>query len=426
MERGVPPVPAGVGCVDDVARRLRELRAWAGLSEREVHRRVCRARTVRGVVELPAFDTVHRCFSFGRKRLNEDLVVEIADVLGGDALRWRQALQGIASGLTAEYGHAELRLLHHYWHTAASAMDRYAPYESHRRPVAHSPAPVFSSRADAIAWLDAERSTLVAVAGPHSAEFSALLGQYLEGGCHYRDAEALHATAAWSSCPSTRANALRRLSVVRWKAGQYPAALAGLREALTLFRACDDHAGEGKALNNLGSVYRRMGRHDEALRCYPRSIAVAGRTADPDAEANARNCLGILLAGLGRHAAAEEQQRHALALFRDIGNQSGVCRAWCDLGDVLMRTGRYEAALRCFPLAMSAAVDIGDQVGLGLALARDWLTRAQLGVGAPADRLDQVRRIAAETGDFGLELELQRAMPCTAPSASRSCGRSLS
>ncbi len=394
-----------------MVRRLRELRAWAGVSEREVHRRVRRARIVHGVVELPAFDTVHRCFSFGRKRLNEDLVVEIAAVLGGDASRWRLALQGLAGGRPPEPaqvdGRVELRLLHNYWQTAVSAMDRYAPYESHQRPVAHAPAPVFSSRADAIAWLNAERSTLITVAGAHSADFSELLAQYLEGGCHYRDAEALHARAARSSCPRTRANALRRLSVVRWKTGRYQAALACLREALALFRACGDHAGEGKTLNNLGSVYRRMGRHQEALRCYPRSIMVAGRTSDPDAEANARNCLGILYAWLGRHSAAEEQQRLALDLFRDIGNQSGVCRVWCDLGDVLMRTERYDAALRCFPLAMAAAADIGDQVGLGLALTRDWLTHARRGTGASPDRLDRARHIAAETGDLGLELEIR-------------------
>lgn len=409
VDRGVPPAPAGAGCVDDVVRRLRALRAWAGLSEREVHRRVCRARTARGVAELPAFDTVHRCFTPGRTRLNEDLVVEIAAVLGGDALRWRQALQDLA-GAEPAGERVELRLLHHYWHTAASAMDRYAPYERHQRPVAYGPAPVFTSRTDAIAWLDAERSTLVTAAGAHSAEFSELLTQYLEGGCHYRDAEALHARAARSSCPRTRAHALRRLSVVRWKTGRYQAALACLQEALALFRACGDHAGEGKALNNLGSVYRRMGRHDEALRCYPRSILVAGRVVDPDAEANARNCLGILYTLLGRHSAAEEQQRLALDLFRDIGNQSGVCRVWCDLGDVLMRTERYDAALRCFPLAMAAAEDVGDQVGLGLALTRDWVTRARLGTVAPADRLDQARLIAATTGDCNLEREIRSSL----------------
>ncbi|WP_370942060.1 tetratricopeptide repeat protein [Amycolatopsis sp. cg5] len=406
LERGVPPAPDGAGCVDEVVRRLRELRAWAGVSEREAHRRVCRARAAREVAELPAFDTVHRCFSTGRKRLNEDLVLEIATALGGDTLQWRQALQGLAGGPAAS-PNPESLLLQHYWNTAVSAMDRYAPYESHRRPLTHAPAPVFNTRADAIAWLDAERSTLITIAGSHSAEFSALLSQYLEGGCHYRDAATLHATAARSSCPVTRANALRRLSVMRWKTGQYPAALDCLREALALFRACEDLAGEGKALNNLGSLYRRMGRHHEALRCYPRSIMLA---TDPDAEANARNCLGIVHARLGDHRAAEEQQRLALDLFRDIGNQSGVCRVWCDLGDVLRRTERFDAALRCFPLAMSAAADIGDQVGLGLALARDWLTHTLAGAGAAPERLEQARRIAAETGDCALELEISQGL----------------
>lgn len=91
MEPPPPPDPDDTCSLDELVARLRELRVWAGPSEREVHRRVARARRARGVAEKPSYDTVHRCFQPGRTRLNGDLVAEIAQVLGADGARWRRA-----------------------------------------------------------------------------------------------------------------------------------------------------------------------------------------------------------------------------------------------------------------------------------------------------------------------------------------------
>lgn len=89
-----PPGPDGARSIGELAARLRALQAWSGLSVREIHRRVTQQRRARGVVELPALDTVHRCLKPGRVRLDQDLVVDIARALLGDDLRaaeWRQA-----------------------------------------------------------------------------------------------------------------------------------------------------------------------------------------------------------------------------------------------------------------------------------------------------------------------------------------------
>ncbi|WP_217208804.1 tetratricopeptide repeat protein [Streptomyces sp. AC550_RSS872] len=91
MEPPQQPEPDGLRSLDELAARLGELRTWAGLSVREVHRRVARARRARGVPEEPSYDTVHRCFRLGRTRLNADLLAEIAQVLGAEGARWRRA-----------------------------------------------------------------------------------------------------------------------------------------------------------------------------------------------------------------------------------------------------------------------------------------------------------------------------------------------
>ncbi|WBB62766.1 tetratricopeptide repeat protein [Streptomyces sp. WMMC500] len=96
---GALPQPDGARTVDDLVSRLRELRVWAGVSEREVHRRVVRARADRGVPEVPAFDTVHRCFRPGRRRLDAELLADVAEALvAGGAGRWRAAHARVVGG----------------------------------------------------------------------------------------------------------------------------------------------------------------------------------------------------------------------------------------------------------------------------------------------------------------------------------------
>lgn len=93
-----PPSPVGAQSYDELTARLRALRAWAGISHRELHRRVVRARRARRIAELPAYDTVHRCLQPGRRRLDVELVTEIAAALlgGGEAVaEWRRAHRAI-------------------------------------------------------------------------------------------------------------------------------------------------------------------------------------------------------------------------------------------------------------------------------------------------------------------------------------------
>ena len=84
----------------ELSDRLRVLHAWSGLSYREIHRQVARARRLRGTVEIPALDTVHRCLRPGRVRLDVDLMVDIVTVLLGcasdaEAAAWRAAHRSV-------------------------------------------------------------------------------------------------------------------------------------------------------------------------------------------------------------------------------------------------------------------------------------------------------------------------------------------
>src|SRR5947208_3244148 len=96
---GAPPDPAGADSWSELSQRLRVLRAWAGVSYRELHRRVLRLRRERGVPELPVYNTIYRCLQPGRARLDADLVADIARALLSDekaVAGWRQSCAAIA------------------------------------------------------------------------------------------------------------------------------------------------------------------------------------------------------------------------------------------------------------------------------------------------------------------------------------------
>ncbi|GLZ33623.1 hypothetical protein Lesp02_58110 [Lentzea sp. NBRC 105346] len=102
---GDPPSPQGARTFEDLAGRLRALKSWSGLSYHEIHRRVVAFRRGRGIAEIPAYNTVFRCFQPGRTRLDVELVVQIALVLLGDdsasAAEWRLAHQ-VITGVATE------------------------------------------------------------------------------------------------------------------------------------------------------------------------------------------------------------------------------------------------------------------------------------------------------------------------------------
>jgi hypothetical protein len=98
---------------DDLAAGLQELRLDAGLSYRELHRRVVRDRRRRRIPELPAYDTIYRCLQPGRARLDPELVGDIVRALGAsDVESWRQACRALARfGVTATVAVGDLPVL---------------------------------------------------------------------------------------------------------------------------------------------------------------------------------------------------------------------------------------------------------------------------------------------------------------------------
>ena len=251
------------------------------------------------------------------------------------------------------------RLFDLYRARAAAAMDILHSAEAHRRPhppPAASPTPPLHDAAAALAWLDAERSNLVAACAyaavhgwpQHSIQLATILFRYLDTGGHCPDALAIH-THARHAARHTRdraaeAHALINVAGVHFQQGRYAMTADHVRQALTLFAEVGDRRGEARALGNLGVVLWRHSRYEEATAALLQARAMHRENGDRAGEAETLDHLGLVEERQGRYELAAEHHREALDLFRALGHRVGEAAALNNLGHAYVQQGRYELA----------------------------------------------------------------------------------
>jgi tetratricopeptide (TPR) repeat protein len=348
------------------------------------------------------------------------------------------------------------RLFDYYLAAAAAAVDTLHPAEPHRRPRVRrpgTPAPAVSDLDTALAWLDNERPTLVAVAAhaashgwpTHAIQLSTTLFRYLDGG-HAGDALTIHGhahrAALWSNDRTAQANALTNLGTAQVLLGQYRQAADHLQQALALFRQTGDPVGRARALNNLGNVDTRRGRYRSAADHYAQALAQYQQVGDRIGEARALGNLGALELRLGRQQAVTADHDHAprpdsqpgegtseadvltslggangypdwrgmaadhlqqaLALFRHCGDRIGESWVLDNLGTLHTHVGQPAHATELHQQALAIVRKIGDRDGEVWSL--NSLGEAAQSAGRPADAIihhTNALAIVADTGDRG-------------------------
>jgi tetratricopeptide (TPR) repeat protein len=307
----------------------------------------------------------------------------------------------------AERRAALTRLFDHYLATGAEAVNRQFPATAHWRPAiapAGTPAPVLAEPRDAMAWLDTERHTLIAVATHtatagwpgHTIRLARVLSYYLEGG-YYPDALIVHGhaldaaraggdlaaqayalrdigyirvhtgpleTAAdnfrrardlfeQTGVRAGQARALHNLGIVAERSGDYPGAIGHVEQALALYRQADDRTGEAGVLLSLGILLRREGRFPEAIGYLEESLAVARATGNRRGEAYALNGLGETEVQAGRYASAHDHLRQSLALLEQLANRNGLASVLDSLGALAHRMGERDRATAYYEKALA-------------------------------------------------------------------------
>nr|WP_232108375.1 tetratricopeptide repeat protein [Streptomyces gossypiisoli] len=199
----------------------------------------------------------------------------------------------------------------------------------------------FSDRTEALGWMDAERTGLVAaVQWADEGRFAvgALgladgLGEYLEWRRFFDD---------WITVTRVALQAASRLGSRRTEAGVW-----------------NDH----------GIALRRVGRVEEAMEAFTRARDLHQELeADPDFDARTWNNLGNVLGVSGRTAEAIDALTRARDLYGTLGDQHREAFAWNNLGNALQEAGRAEEAIDALTNSWRLYEEVGDRHGQGMAL----------------------------------------------------------
>jgi DNA-binding SARP family transcriptional activator/tetratricopeptide (TPR) repeat protein len=267
------------------------------------------------------------------------------------------------------------RLLDFYLHTAAMAMDTLSPADQHRRPRVLAPvaaAPPVSEPDAARAWLDAQRTTLIAAAAyaaengwpGHAIRLAGVLWRYLATGTHLPEAITLltwaRRAAAASGDRAAEAEALTNLGITDARVGRFQPAAGRFQQALAFYGGIGDDAGRARALQNLGIVLIQEGRYADAVGYVREALALYREVGDRVGILRALGNLGGIDYWQGRYQASALHFREALALAREIGDPTGEAYA-LGLGDIEVRMGRYEQAMPYFEAGLATAREIGDR-----------------------------------------------------------------
>jgi len=284
----------------------------------------------------------------------------------------------------AESNAAAERLLDYYLHTAL-ATSRYTA----RRPAAYSSpppartpadAPDVSDRARAVAWLEDERTNLLAAAGyaaasgqtQHAIRLADAMKSFLFGYGHWDQATALHRAVLAAACQAAdqpgQAFALLQLGVLAHVTGDLASATASLTQAADLYRAVGDGAGQVEAFYFLGGTQRDTGDYRASAASFRQALTLAGRLDDQVGQASALVGLGSAQLATGKYPAATTSYQQALALWRKTENRVGQAGALHGLGFVQLETGEYPAATASFQQALALARETRYRLGQALTL----------------------------------------------------------
>jgi tetratricopeptide (TPR) repeat protein len=306
------------------------------------------------------------------------------------------------------------RLFDFYLATAAAAMDTLHPAVSHLRPRIPPPAtpmPDVAAPDTAHAWLDIERSILVAVAAhtaahgwpTHTTRLSGTLFRYLDGGYH-TNALAIHGQALRAAQDTNdlagQSHALTSLGTAHLMLGRHGPAADHFHQALHLAERAGDVAGQVRALGNLGIVEAHLGRHQSAAGHFEQALALYRQAGDRSGEAHTLTNLGIVERRLGRYQPAADHYQQALALYRQAGHRSGEANTLNSLGIVETKLGRHGPATGHLHQALALYRQLGDRTGEAWTL--DSLGILHTGLGQPTEAtacFQQALAVFHETGE---------------------------
>ena len=294
-----------------------------------------------------------------------------------DLIRFYARAQAETEESVEERTAAVARLLRHYLDHVTSAADLLYP-QILRAPSSTSdsaPRVGFADVQQALAWLESERTNLVAAVGhasnhgPHDLAWrlaDALRGHlYLNR--HTADWEqvAAHGVAAAQADGDLygQATSWISLAMLRWTSGDHQRAIEHHTTALALTRRLGWDEAETATLSNLGNAYAELGQLDRATVHYRRALRLDRRAGRRAAAATKIANLGAACWFMGQLAQALDHDLEALAEYLAVGDRFNQARTLRNLGHVQHALGRMDDALASLTQALTIHRDIDDRHG---------------------------------------------------------------
>ncbi|MFF5256646.1 tetratricopeptide repeat protein [Streptomyces leeuwenhoekii] len=251
----------------------------------------------------------------------------------------------------------------------------------------------FADRGQALAWLDSERSGLVAAAlwareeryADTAVRLALCLWTYLHWRRYFDDlitvSRAAQEAAHRVGNRHNEAAAWSNLGSALGEVGRVEEAIDAHTRDLDLCQAVGDRHGEAGAWNNLGLALRRAGRAEEAIDAHTRDLDVCQAVGDRHGEAGAWNNLGLALRRAGRVEESIDAHTRARDLYQAVGDRHGEALGRNNLGLALGEAGRVEEAIEAFGTALEICREFQDwyragQILKNLALAHEVADRA--------------------------------------------------
>lgn len=327
------------------------------------------------------------------------------------------------------------RLFDHYRWTAAQAAAGYAPHEGSVRTLVEDPGtecPPLGNFELAKAWLDAERSNLIAVVRSAAelgrarpvTDISTVIHYYLDTRNYYREAEVLHECAvALATDDVSRSRAHNNLGCIYWRLGRYADGRDCYQRALDLTRKTGNRIGTGKALGNVALGHFRLGRYRESIECFEQALTIFHEEKEErmSSASTTRGGLGWSLLRVGRAAEALERFDEGLSIARQLGeNTFEEAYALANVGNAHARLGCHDVATEYGEAALELSRKLGFRTGEADALNLLGRMRLREGDAQEAVRLQQQAvDLTVDIGSRAMTVEMRNDLGASLMAADR-------
>ncbi|MGH2854440.1 MAG: tetratricopeptide repeat protein [Solirubrobacteraceae bacterium] len=246
-----------------------------------------------------------------------------------------------------------------------------------------------SRHAQALAWLEAERRSLVAAIEGRAAErdwgaviaMTFALVDFFSLRSHWDDSTRTHELALLAAREAGKrqieGEVLNSLAIVYCDRNRWEQAITRFTQALAIYRELGDRLGEGKALNNLANAYREQSHRDEAIANYEQALAIYRELGDRRGVGMALNNLANIYREQGRYDEAIANYEQDLAICRELGDRLGEGQTLNNLATVYSDLNRHGAAIATYERTLAIYRELGDRrreahalVNLGLVTGR--------------------------------------------------------